>query len=681
MIGYTPSHLTENEVILEKLNQIIDYLIKNPSYQVYAYNGGFISGTLTYEIANIINSNNINVADVVVFNNGYYGIISEITETEFTLTAGISLIGPQGPQGVKGDTGPQGPKGDTGPQGPQGVKGDTGPQGPKGDTGTIPEALPQKASALKSGKMTTSGWAATENKELYNGKLSFAGYNYAPSNNGKILSPYDYTSKNALRDWSGTIIDGRSIENCTIKTDSGGVNYVSLYWNSGTPSHVSREIQIYNDGTVKAWTYASNSTTYDVTIVATFLSDYAYTISDADVTTNSDILMEITDANHIVPAPIESGKIKVISNAIPTQPIPYTYKVKQTNASGQFTVLNHFVPSIPESPTSLPVTYKKVSGNLPTSGWTEVTTPNLIWEGTQSVSAKGTKDIYNSSLSFVPTSEMKADTEPTHWQYKKSDGTWANVQRIYTTDGTHNGLFLIITPDGASFSGYEFLDGTNFMRIANGSTVSVDFYGIRYVGFTQRTYTISDTFITANTSVKMYLTDEGGVKAQSKASGSITVIRDSVPATAIPYEYEVEQTSAEGLFEVINAYVPAVPTKTSELTNDSGFITAADIPSAGEWVTVTGEATTLTEAGTYQFVTTADNVQSIMYWDGTTSAVGTPAVALNVNTNSPEVITITPRVDADARLTIYQSRLVKENDAWVVKGSAISTGFKYRKIN
>ena len=55
--------------------------------------------------------------------------------------------GPQGPQGPKGDTGsqgpqgPQGPKGDTGPQGPQGPKGDTGatgpqgPQGPKGDTG------------------------------------------------------------------------------------------------------------------------------------------------------------------------------------------------------------------------------------------------------------------------------------------------------------------------------------------------------------------------------------------------------------------------------------------------------------------------------------------------------------------------------------------------------------------
>ena len=108
MIGYTPSQLAENKVILEKLNKIIEYLSLHPSYQVYAYNGGFISGTLTYEIANIVNSSNINVADVVVFQNGYYGVISEITETEFTLSQGISLIGPQGAKGDKGDKGEYG---------------------------------------------------------------------------------------------------------------------------------------------------------------------------------------------------------------------------------------------------------------------------------------------------------------------------------------------------------------------------------------------------------------------------------------------------------------------------------------------------------------------------------------------------------------------------------------------
>ena len=96
MIGYTPSHLTENEVVLEKLNQIIDYLLKNPSYQVYAYNGSFVEGTLTYAIANITNSCNINVGDVVIFDNGYYGVISEISEIHFTLSKGVAPMGAQG---------------------------------------------------------------------------------------------------------------------------------------------------------------------------------------------------------------------------------------------------------------------------------------------------------------------------------------------------------------------------------------------------------------------------------------------------------------------------------------------------------------------------------------------------------------------------------------------------------
>ena len=96
MIGYTPSHLTENEVILEKLNQIIDYLLKNPSYQVFAYNGNYVEGTLTYSISNIIDSNNLNIGDVVIFENSYYGVVSEITETDFAVSKGVTVTGPQG---------------------------------------------------------------------------------------------------------------------------------------------------------------------------------------------------------------------------------------------------------------------------------------------------------------------------------------------------------------------------------------------------------------------------------------------------------------------------------------------------------------------------------------------------------------------------------------------------------
>lgn len=337
MIGYTPSHLTENEVILEKLNEIIDYLIKNPSYQVYAYNGGFISGKLTYEIANIINSNNINVADVVVFNNGYYGIISEITETEFTLTAGISLIGPQGPQGpqgVKGDTGAQGPKGDTGPQGPQGPEGPQGPQGPKGDTGTIPEALPQEASALKSGNLPTSGWES-EVEPLWSGNV------YMPadtmSDTGIVIdSEYrglttGWRASNESGTYDGTYSGSNAGYNSFVFKDS--YNQMQL------------QLRIYTDtGMVKAYRESSYNG-YLKAIYNTSNVSKTYTISDTSITANSDILMELTDDGGVKANALANGSITVIRDSVPTSPIPYTYKVKQTNASGQFTLVNHFVPT------------------------------------------------------------------------------------------------------------------------------------------------------------------------------------------------------------------------------------------------------------------------------------------------------------------------------------------------
>ena len=88
--------MTENEVILEKLNKIIDYLINNPSYQVFAYNGDYVNGTLSYNISNIVDSRNLGIGDVVIFENSYYGVVSGITETVFSVSKGVAVTGPQG---------------------------------------------------------------------------------------------------------------------------------------------------------------------------------------------------------------------------------------------------------------------------------------------------------------------------------------------------------------------------------------------------------------------------------------------------------------------------------------------------------------------------------------------------------------------------------------------------------
>lgn len=247
-----------------------------------------------------------------------------------------------------------------------------------GAKGTIPEALPQEASALKSGNLPTSGWSTSAAKELFYGNLNFAGYSSSATDNGKILPPYDYTSKNGTSYWTGTQIRGKNIEYCKQKTDNDGKKYISLYFESGygINSHKEAEIQIYDDGTVKAWHYSDGAYAETVKIVSTFLSDYIYTITDTSITANSDVLMELTDEGGVKSYAMGAGKVTVIRDTVPTQSIPYTYKVKQTNASGQFTLVNHFVPAAPTKTSEL----TNDSGFITASEWQNWSDTSVLTE-------------------------------------------------------------------------------------------------------------------------------------------------------------------------------------------------------------------------------------------------------------------------------------------------------------
>lgn len=440
-----------------------------------------------------------------------------------------------------------------------------------GAKGTVPEALPQETSAVKNGSLPTSGWTPTVGNFTNARTLDKANYYY------KEVTIYSsgYEKYRRLTGWEVNI-DGKWHKFVKESDKKYYYNAYNIEYIGSTaiiryePSGVYAYYQIYTDGHVSAETIYNG----DVQMPAfrnTEISDQTFTISDTSITANSDILMELTDKGGVKAYSIEAGKITVIRDTVPTAAIPYTYKVKQTNASGQFTVLNHYVPSIPESPTSLPVTYKKVSGSLPTTGWTSTVSALIAGEISipdHTVEYWGTISTYFASKTQGFVCDIKQGSTSI------STNTFVYVQAESTNE--YN-LFRHTSERGAQFRIYK--NGDVYVGYESTSW-SWTFSNLRNTVYTQYTFPISDTSITANTSVKMYLTDEGGVKAYSKAVGSIQVIRDTVPTSAIPYEYEVEQTSAEGLFEVINAYVPAVPTKTSQLTNDSGFITAADIGNA-----------------------------------------------------------------------------------------------------
>lgn len=89
---------------------------------------------------------------------------------------------------------------------------------------------------------------------------------------------------------------------------------------------------------------------------------------------------------------------------------------------------------------------------------------------------------------------------------------------------------------------------------------------------------ISNSAIKVNSAVTMYIDYNGKIKAVGKADGSLTLSANAIPTVDIPYAIEITDTNSEGLFEVINGYVPditALPQTTSAIK--TGTWTAGEI--------------------------------------------------------------------------------------------------------
>ena len=471
---------------------------------------------------------------------------------------------------------------------------------------------------------------------------------------------------------------------------------------------------------------------------------YNYTISDTSITANSDILMELTDEGGVKAYSMEAGKITVIRDTVPTQPIPYTYKVKQTNASGQFTLVNHFVPNVPVTSVNGQTGAVTIAVPTKTSELTndsDFVTNSAIGKGTLTIQKNGanvatfganqsenatanisvptkTSDLTNDS-GFVTSADVPSKTSDLTNDsgfltknnivagdnvtvtdengnvkisatgggsgggvtYTKLVGsvdftitaytddpyflgqnaaTWSSAVGKALTSTTDMGLFI-----GTSYTMVVNIQGTSTMfsaKAEDGSSyglqgskllwfkrdnISSQFYiydhctivggniqagnGCIFVADLGSDITIADinyfsgkrgvltpvtitnSAIKINSAVTMYI-NSSLVVSGTKTDGSITLTAST--EGSVSYEMEILNTSTEGLFEVINAYVPDVPTKTSQLENDSNFATTLDIPtttsqlqndsgfvSVGEWKEWTSTSV-LAEEGLYEIVTT-----------------------------------------------------------------------------
>ena len=70
--------------------------------------------------------------------------------------------------------------------------------------------------------------------------------------------------------------------------------------------------------------------------------------------------------------------------------------------------------------------------------------------------------------------------------------------------------------------------------------------------------TISDSAIKVNSAVTMYTNTSEKIAVGEKTNGNVTLIAPSIPETAISYSLEIVGTDTEGLFELVNGYVPEI---------------------------------------------------------------------------------------------------------------------------
>lgn len=107
----------------------------------------------------------------------------------------------------------------------------------------------------------------------------------------------------------------------------------------------------------------------------------------------------------------------------------------------------------------------------------------------------------------------------------------------WTTGDVGNGSATMVNP-GQNTS----LIITNFAGNGFGTTIQA---------------TISDSAIKVNSAVTMYTNTSEKISVGEKTDGSVTITAPSEPETLISYSLEIVGTDTEGLFELVNGYVPA----------------------------------------------------------------------------------------------------------------------------
>ena len=174
--------------------------------------------------------------------------------------------------------------------------------------------------------------------------------------------------------------------------------------------------------------------------------------------------------------------------------------------------------------------------------------------------------------------------------------------------------------------------------------------------------TISDSAIKVNSAVTLYTNTSEKIAVGEKTNGSVTLIADSIPTVSISYNLEIVGTDTEGLFELINGYIPPTIEVPTALPQKTSAIKTGTLPKGGSRVEITDS----------EITATSDVVVDVSYKKKVTGglAPGMLALVLSNGEEADEDISFEYKIkqtDGTGQFIVVNSYIPSVSDAVLLK--------------
>lgn len=307
--------------------------------------------------------------------------------------------------------------------------------------------------------------------------------------------------------------------------------------------------------------------------------------------------------------------------------------------------------------------YKAIKSTIAPSDWQEVARqPFFVGENAMEwpiddafeLHAKRSNDIIGLTSGVDYTMSVTVDGQVYTKTAQMDDPSQTGGMKTLIFDLTGDNTLGVIIYDDVS----AMMPGVSSLAIIDAPTtvtslVITSFTGIDFGSSGKAT--ISDIAIKVNSAVTLYTNTSEKIAVGEKTNGSVTLIADSIPTVSIPYNLEIVGTDTEGLFELINGYIPPTIEVPTALPQKTSAIKTGTLPKGGSRVEITDS----------EITATSDIVVDVSYKKKVTGglAPGMLALVLSNGEEADEDISFEYKIkqtDGEGQFTVVNSYIPQQ---------------------